>query len=278
MRLIDANTREQLCDCSTLHCSWREPCEPVSYVDLSAHWRCLRYLEYCRPMIIMTQIYIPDDMPEYGSLSAAVHDDVIKWKHFQRYWSFVRRIHRWPVNSPHKGQSRGALMFSLICAWINVWVNNREAGDLRRHHAHYDVIVISKKYTQCHRSTFQVIIPWQRIFWTTNRCRLPRSNTRWELAQIWHIHRFPPRRPTNYMTVILEIKYIIKLEILSKLLIWFVIARVIYSKLLNHLSFAPQTFPLFTPRSVRADTKRCLVKLFHPCWIHVSTRAVHPNT
>ena len=33
-------------------------------------------------------------------------------------------------------------MFSLICAWINPWVNNREAGDLRLHHAHYDVFVI----------------------------------------------------------------------------------------------------------------------------------------
>ena len=44
------------------------------------------------------------------------HDDVIKWKHFPRYWPFVRGIHRSPVNSPHKGQWRGALMFSLIYA------------------------------------------------------------------------------------------------------------------------------------------------------------------
>ena len=70
------------------------------------------------------------------------HDDVIKWKHFPRYWPFVRGIHRSPVNSPHKGQWRGALMFPLICVWINGWVNNREAGDLRRHGAHYDVIVM----------------------------------------------------------------------------------------------------------------------------------------
>ena len=70
------------------------------------------------------------------------HDDVIKWKHFPRYWSFVRGILRSPVNSLHKSQWRGALMFYLICAWINGWVNNREAGDLRRHHAHYDVIVM----------------------------------------------------------------------------------------------------------------------------------------
>ena len=71
-----------------------------------------------------------------------VHDDVIKWKHFSRYWPCVRGIHRWPVNSPHKGQWRGPLVFSLICSWINAWVNNREAGDFRCHLAHYDVIVM----------------------------------------------------------------------------------------------------------------------------------------
>ena len=69
------------------------------------------------------------------------HDDVIKWKHGPRYWSFKWGIHRWPVNSPRKGQWSEALMFSLIFAWINFWVNNREVGDLRRHRAHYDVIL-----------------------------------------------------------------------------------------------------------------------------------------
>ena len=75
-------------------------------------------------------------------ISPFTHDDVIKWKHFPLYWPFVRGIHRFPVNSPHKGQWRGALMFSLICVWINGWENNREAGDLRRHRTHYDVIVM----------------------------------------------------------------------------------------------------------------------------------------
>ena len=64
------------------------------------------------------------------------HDDVIKWKHYPRYCPFVRGI--------HKGQWRGAFMFSLICPWINRWVNNREAGDLRRYRAHYDVIVMNE--------------------------------------------------------------------------------------------------------------------------------------
>ena len=70
------------------------------------------------------------------------HDGVIKWKHFPRYWPFVRGIHQWPMNSPHKGQWRGALMFSLICLWIYGWINNREAGDFRRRRVHYNVTVI----------------------------------------------------------------------------------------------------------------------------------------
>ena len=42
--------------------------------------------------------------------------------------------------------SHGALIFSLICAWTNDWVNNRDAGDLRRHHAHYDVSVMYNRW------------------------------------------------------------------------------------------------------------------------------------
>ena len=72
-----------------------------------------------------------------------IHDDVIRWKHFPRYWPFVRGLHRSPVNSPYKDQWRGALMFSLICACTNDWVNNRDAGNLRRHRAHLNVTVMS---------------------------------------------------------------------------------------------------------------------------------------
>ena len=49
--------------------------------------------------------------------------------------------HRWiPLT---KANDAGALKFSLICAWTNGGVNNRDAGDLRRHRAHYDVAVMS---------------------------------------------------------------------------------------------------------------------------------------
>ena len=77
------------------------------------------------------------------------------WRHiietFPCYWPSVLGIHRWPANSSHKGQWRGNLAFSLICAWINGWLNNRETGDLRCQRTHCDVIamlggVFSKYY------------------------------------------------------------------------------------------------------------------------------------
>ena len=95
-------------------------------------------------MHVMTSWIVMSDWSKWENLTKTRHDDVIKWKHFPRNWPFVREIHRSPVNFPHKGQWRGALMFSLIYAWINDWVNNREAGDLRRQHGHYDVIVMVK--------------------------------------------------------------------------------------------------------------------------------------
>ena len=68
-----------------------------------------------------------------------LHDDVIKWNHYPRHWPFVQGIHRWPVN---KGHWRGALMLSLIYAWINASVNIREAGDLIRQRVQNDVTVM----------------------------------------------------------------------------------------------------------------------------------------
>ena len=64
-----------------------------------------------------------------------------------------------PVNSPHKGQWRGALMFSLICAWINHGVNNCEAGDLRRHRAHYDINVMVWPHRWHIRFLLRIFLP-----------------------------------------------------------------------------------------------------------------------
>ena len=61
---------------------------------------------------------------------------------FRGIYRWLRGIHRSPVNSPHTDQWCRALMFSLICAWTNGRVNNQDAGDFRRHLAHYDVTVM----------------------------------------------------------------------------------------------------------------------------------------
>ena len=95
-------------------------------------------------------------------------------------WSFVRGIHRSPVNSPHKGQWRGALMFSLIYAGTNGWVNNPAAGDLRRHSAHYDITVMLHLKLL---ASSEVLQPWCFIFRCQDYiCITPGPYNIWELG------------------------------------------------------------------------------------------------
>ena len=121
------------------------------------YWNCFSYC-YVNTSMIVISLYnynnnfhqlhsnwvdvliIPFIIIQIWNLTS--HDYVIKWKHFPCNWPFVRGIYRSPVNSPHKGQWRGVLMFSFIFVWINRWINNRKTGDLRRYRAHYDVTVM----------------------------------------------------------------------------------------------------------------------------------------
>ena len=73
-------------------------------------------------------------------LTATSHDDAMKMETVSTLLALC--VENSPVTSPHKGQWCGALMFSLTFAWINGWVNNHQAGDLRRHRTHYDVTVM----------------------------------------------------------------------------------------------------------------------------------------
>ena len=61
--------------------------------------------------IVYSSVYTDADQRKHQSSASLAfvrglfqnnHDDLIKWKHFPRYWRFVRGIHRSPVNSPHK--------------------------------------------------------------------------------------------------------------------------------------------------------------------------------
>ena len=101
------------------------------------------------------------------------------WRHQMETFSTLlppsEGNHRSPVVSPYKGQWRGALMFSLICARTNGWAKNRDAGDLKRYCAHYNVIVIY----ECHRAhricqrwfwwwlgvVGQGVSHWSNVYW-----------------------------------------------------------------------------------------------------------------
>ena len=78
------------------------------------------------------------------SVKLAYHDDVIKWKHFSRYWLLAFCTGNSPVTGefPTQSQWRGAWCFLWSAPEQNGWVNNRDPSDLRRHRTHYDVTVM----------------------------------------------------------------------------------------------------------------------------------------
>ena len=76
------------------------------------------------------------------------------WRH-SRYAAYTWWCHQMETfsallaicvgNSPVTGGWRGDLTFSSICARLKGWVNNLEAGDWRRHRAHYGITVMNLK-------------------------------------------------------------------------------------------------------------------------------------
>ena len=95
--------------------------------------------------------------------SPTAHEDVIKWKHFLHYWPFVRGIHQSPVDSPHKGQWHGALVFSLTSTWTNGLANTQDTGDSKHHRAHYDVIVMRQLLNFVHVHAEQISSKYNNV-------------------------------------------------------------------------------------------------------------------
>ena len=97
------------------------------------------------PLRALTSNYMPPKIWMFY-LYLLQHNLISWWRHQMETFSALLALCAGnspvPVNSPYKGQWRGALMFSLMYAWIHDWVNNREAGDLRRHRGHFDVNVM----------------------------------------------------------------------------------------------------------------------------------------
>ena len=143
--------------------------------------------------------------PSCLGLNVLTHDDVIKWKHFLRYWPFVRGIHRSPVNSPHKGQWRGALMFTLIFARINGWVNNREAGDLRRNRTHYDVIVMKGQVLRKAFPCRHAVTHHKNVEWLWTNCTLMEIDDHANLLAINLSIEFRSGAKINYRHLFLNV-------------------------------------------------------------------------
>ena len=135
--------------------------------------------------------YVPPLKCVYGSRFVVLcdslvdpHDDVIK-----SFSTLLVPCEGWPVDSPHKGQWRGTLRFSLICAWTNGWTNNRDAGDLRRHDAHCDLnvmyqyilwLLIHLRWLQCQWKNPE----W---YWQIDHTSLLRINEITTNAMLWYI-------------------------------------------------------------------------------------------
>ena len=84
-----------------------------------ASWQSLGLFHQFSPLLRQTNLNT-SLLHGYPPLCRFFHDHVIKWKHFPRYWQFVRGIHRSPVNSPHKGQWCGALMVFHLRPYIRL--------------------------------------------------------------------------------------------------------------------------------------------------------------
>ena len=90
------------------------PCEEMTYEYDVSSLTCSLGVRY--PLQFKQHIRNRKDHA-HGFMKWKYHDDVIKWKHFPRFWPFVRGIHQSPVDSPNKGQWQKAFIFSLICTW-----------------------------------------------------------------------------------------------------------------------------------------------------------------
>ena len=131
-------TNGQLCETITKHFSTKSK---TVLMKLSNQLTWLVHLRWNQKLHTCNNLFFPD--VQNFNKSRPEQNGRPWWRHQMETLSALV-ICTWnsPVNSPHKGQWRGAVIFSFSCIWINSWINNREAGDLRRHRAHYDVTVM----------------------------------------------------------------------------------------------------------------------------------------
>ena len=114
----------------------------VSWYHAILHWHVKGYRQLSNDMSpVVQQNYEPQHVVKLRNIWWTFWS---RWRHQMETFSALLALcaGNSPVTGefPAQGQWSGVLIFSLICAWINGKVNNHEAGDFRRHRAHYDVI------------------------------------------------------------------------------------------------------------------------------------------
>ena len=119
------------------------------------------------PCVVYNPISHYRDGPvSYRECTICTHsgDGFTWWRHQMETFSALLAI--CAGNSPVTGifpaaqsQWRRALIYSLICARINGWVDNGEPGDLRRHRAHNDVTVMGPTCKVTWKAKFRHV--WQ---------------------------------------------------------------------------------------------------------------------
>ena len=152
---------------SIMICSYQHGHTPVLFVTFGSEENSINFTDYISKHIFLKNIFILIKITQYHRTNIHQidhHYDVIKWKHFTRFplWG-QSNGHRWiPLT---KASGADFLVFSLICAWTNIWENNRDTDDLRRHRAHYDATVM----ITCHAKKDNVVTIFQTIFSNTSQ-------------------------------------------------------------------------------------------------------------
>ena len=107
----------------------------MAYIFYKKIDKCAKHVEEQWLVVLENELSEIQYIPWYRTIAGDMF--MTWWRHQMETFSALlvlcAGIHRSPVNSPHKGQWRGDLMFSLMWAWTNGWANSRQAGDLRSH-------------------------------------------------------------------------------------------------------------------------------------------------
>ena len=129
--------------------SWKELLHVLHFV-LRKKIMLIFSLSFLDTGIFQVSDNLPDGRQDYFYPTSSISWPLMTWTWWHHQMeTFSALLATCAGNFLHKGQWREALVFSLICTWINGWVNNGEAGDLRHHGTHYDVTVMWCKEHTC---------------------------------------------------------------------------------------------------------------------------------